>query len=152
VTRGASTATSVERALAADAARRRRVEAPLQAGGIEAGRVDVDGVRGEVGRQPRTRRAQPFGEAEAERELLVVPRRPHRHRDRHAADADLERLLDGDVVALRAALRQPDDVHGRGRVRRRLHTERLRAADEPFERWLGPRWSMPRSARPRSGW
>ena len=44
--------------------------------------------------------SQAFGEAEAERELLVVPRRPHRHGDRPPADPDLERLLDRDQVAL----------------------------------------------------
>jgi hypothetical protein len=36
-------------------------------------------------------------EAEAERELLVVARRAHRHRDRLAADPDLERLLHRDA-------------------------------------------------------
>ena len=36
---------------------------------------------------------------EAERQLLVVAGRPHRHRERRAVDADLERLLDGDLVA-----------------------------------------------------
>ena len=56
-------------------------------------------------------RLEPLADREAERELLVVPRRPHRHRDRLAADrissagsldADLERLLDRDQVVLRA--------------------------------------------------
>jgi hypothetical protein len=34
----------------------------------------------------------PFGEEESDRELVVVPRRPHRHRDARAIDADRERL------------------------------------------------------------
>ena len=46
---------------------------------------------------------EPFGEREAESELLVVAGRPHGHRDRPAADPDLERLLDGDDVAGDAA-------------------------------------------------
>ena len=91
----------LERALAADAAGRGRVEAPPQPLRVEAGGLDVDGVRGQVGRRATRPRAQPLRDAEAERELLVVPRRPHRHRDRAAVDADLERLLDGDPVARR---------------------------------------------------
>ena len=35
---------------------------------------------------------------EAERQLLVVAGSPHRHRERPAIDADLERLLDGDLI------------------------------------------------------
>ena len=36
--------------------------------------------------------------------------RPHRHRDRAAADPDLERLLDRDRVPLDGAARHADDV------------------------------------------
>ena len=63
-----------------------------------------------------------LGQAEAERELLVVPGSPHRDGDRLAADPDLERLLDGDDVLLLDSPRQP--AHGRtsravrGRARR----------------------------------
>ena len=42
---------------------------------------------------------QPLAMQKAERELLVVTRRPHRHGERLAADADLERFLDRDTVA-----------------------------------------------------
>ena len=51
-------------------------------------------------RRPRLVRLvdQPLAVEEAERQLLVVAGRPHRHRDRPAVDADLERLLDGDLV------------------------------------------------------
>ncbi len=66
-------------------------------------------------------RPQPFGEAEAESQLLVVARCAHRHRDGPAADADLERLLDRDLVTLAPAVGQADDVDRRGRVRRSFH-------------------------------
>ena len=79
----------------------------------------------------RSCRVQPFGDAEAERELLVVPRRPHRHRDRVAADADLERLLDRDLIALASPLGQPDDVDRRCGVRRSLHDDRAYASGSP---------------------
>ena len=46
----------------------------------------------------RALRPQSFREREAERQLLVVPGRPHRHRHGRAADPDLERLLDGDHI------------------------------------------------------
>ena len=42
---------------------------------------------------------QPLAVEEAERQLLVVAGRAHRHRQRRAVDADLERLLDRDLVA-----------------------------------------------------
>ena len=41
---------------------------------------------------------------EAERQLVVVTGRAHRHRDRLAGDAYLERLLDGDRVHHAVAL------------------------------------------------
>ena len=47
----------LERALAADPARGARVEAPLHARRVEAGRVDLDGVGGQVGGRGRARRA-----------------------------------------------------------------------------------------------
>ena len=68
-------------------------------------------------------RLQSLGEAEAERELLVVARGPHRDGDRLAADPDLERLLDGDLVALGRAGREPEDVDRGGRVGRRVHQD-----------------------------
>ena len=102
----------LERALAADAARRRGVEAALEPRRIEAGRVHLDGVRGEVVGEARARRPQPLGEAEAERELLVVPGRPHRDRDGPSADPDLERLLDGDAGPLGLAAGSRSDLDG----------------------------------------
>jgi hypothetical protein len=65
-------------------------------------------------------RREPFGEAEAEGELLVVSRRPHRHGDRLAVDADLERFLDCDGVAFGHGVGKTDDVDVRGRVGRSL--------------------------------
>ena len=111
----------LQRALAADAARRRRVEAPLEPRRIELRSVDVDRVRGKVVRKVRRVRPQALGQAEAECELLVVARRAHRHRDGTAADADLERFLDRDPVALAPATGQADDVDRRGGVRRSFH-------------------------------
>ena len=86
------------RALAADAARGRGVEAPLQPLRVELAHPKVDRVRREVGGQRGAERLEALADREAERELLVVARRAHRHRDRLAADADLERLLDRDEV------------------------------------------------------
>ena len=53
---------------------------------------------------------QPLAVEEPERELLVVARRAHRHRQRGAVDADLERLLDRDLVALAVVLDGADHV------------------------------------------
>ena len=50
-----------------------------------------------------------------------MPGRAHRHRDRLAADADLERLLHRDAVTLGRAPGEPDDVDAGGRVRRGIH-------------------------------
>ena len=50
----------LERALAADPARGRGVEAALQARRVEAGRIDLDRVRGEVVGQPRLTGPQPL--------------------------------------------------------------------------------------------
>ena len=94
----------LERALAADAARGGRVEAP-RAGVAQQRPGDLDDVAGEVRRSARRARGasiSPSPMQEAERELLVVAGRAHRDRERLAVDADLERLLDGDLVALAA--------------------------------------------------
>ena len=99
----------LERTLAADTARRGRVEAPREPGRIEARRVELDRVRREIVGQARARRPQPFGEREPERQLLVVARRAHRDGHRRAADADLERLLDGDDI-LGVAVREANDI------------------------------------------
>ena len=42
---------------------------------------------------------QPLAVEEPERQLLVVARRAHRYGQRLAVDADLQRFLDGDLVA-----------------------------------------------------
>ena len=47
-------------------------------------------------------REDALGQQEAGRQLEVVSRRPHRHADGDAADANLERLLDRDGVMARA--------------------------------------------------
>ena len=114
----------LERALAADAAGGGGVEAALQAADVGAGRVDVDRVRGQIVGSAGVERPQPLREAEAERELLVVAGGPHRHRDGHAGDPDLERLLDGDDVIHHRA-RHAGDLDARRRVRERGHLLRV---------------------------
>ena len=59
---------------------------------------------------------EPLAVEEAERELLVVAGRAHRDGQRGAVDADLERLLDGDLVALAVAAH--DGGHPAGDRRR----------------------------------
>ena len=49
---------------------------------------------------------------EAERELLVMARRPHGDRERAAVDTDLERLLDRDLVVA-AIVVDPSERVGR---------------------------------------
>ena len=88
----------LERALPADPAGRRREEVPPQPFRVEARRVHVDGVGGEIFGQPCRGGLDALREAEAERQLLVVPRRSHRHRQRPPVDPDLERLLDREGV------------------------------------------------------
>jgi hypothetical protein len=51
-----------------------------------------------------------FGEAEAERELLVVSRRPDSHCDRLIVDPDLQRLFHGKPIGLTAAGIRKTDV------------------------------------------
>ena len=89
----------LERALAAHAARGRRVER-ARAGLVQQRAGDLDRVARELGGRPGGARAvdQPLAVQEPERELLVVARRAHRDRERRAVDADLERLLDRDLV------------------------------------------------------
>ena len=70
---------------------------------IEAACLDLHRVRREIVGSARGDRLEAFRDAEPERELLVVTGRPHRDRDRLAVDADLERLLDRDCVALPAS-------------------------------------------------
>ncbi len=85
-----------ERGRRTDSHQDRRSWIPAQA------RSDLDGVDREVLGGARARLVGPADEAlpdeEAERQLLIVSRRPHRHRERLAGDPDLQRLLDGDAV------------------------------------------------------
>ena len=69
---------------------------------------------GSAGRE----RPQALGEREPERELLVVPGRPHRHGDRPSADPELEWLLDRDAVVDLLPVRQAQHAHGGGAVGR----------------------------------
>ena len=65
---------------------------------------------------------QPLARQEARRQLLVLARRAHRHGERLAVDADLERLLDGQLVAralAASAAHALDPVAARRGVRRR---------------------------------
>ncbi len=108
----------LDRALAADAARRRRVEAP-RAGVAEERAGHLDHVAGEVIGEPGVVRPvdQALAVEEPERELLVVARRAHRDRERLAVDADLERLLDRDPVLGAVALDPGVDSCGSWRIR-----------------------------------
>ena len=120
---------------------------------IEAARLDLDRVRREIVRSARRDRLEPFRHAEPERELLVVPRRPHRDGDRLAADADLERLLDGDEVGLALAAREPQGLdRGRavgGRLRFPLHAAQRRRRGETdlarYARWFSLWWRRRRT-------
>jgi hypothetical protein len=89
----------LDRPLAADAARGGRVEAPRLDGAAQLS-PHVDRVRGEVVGEPDVPRAvdQLLAVEEPQCELVVVPRRAHRDRDRLPADSYLERLLDGNGV------------------------------------------------------
>src|ERR1700756_615674 len=84
----------LERALAAHATRRGRVEPPRARVARERA-LDLDYVRRAVPGRPRRARTvdQALAEQESERQFLVVARRAHRHRERLAVDPDLERLL-----------------------------------------------------------
>ena len=111
----------LERALPADAARGRGVEASLQPLAARAGASSSIALRCEIVGQAAPRGpSEPFREREPECQLLVVAGRAHRDGDRHARDADLERLLDRDDVVSRAA-RDAHDLDSRCGVRRRLH-------------------------------
>ena len=92
---------------------------PCSRSGIEAGPPPRRWPRRD--RPARARRwIEALRDAEAERELLVVPRRSHRDRNGLAADPDLERLLDGDEVALVSPAGKPERVDAASRIRRRL--------------------------------
>src|SRR5207249_10634210 len=93
--------------LPADTAGRARVEAPPDAFGVEGGRIDLDRVRGEIGRRRGPLGTQALGQAEAEGELLVVAGRAHGDRHRLAGDPDLERLLDRNLVVFGDTARHP---------------------------------------------
>ena len=114
----------LERALAADPARGRGVERPLDAVELRPGRGHLDDVPGEIVGRPGRRGREPLRDAEAERELLVVAGRPHRHRHRAPVDADLERLLD----------RQPVDLLDRRRAAVARAAAASRAAVSPGRR------------------
>src|SRR5207244_7897015 len=68
--------------------------------------------------------APPREKARSQR--LVLARRAHRHRERLAVDADLERLLDGQLVAVVPALGAADALDRRTRhvpVEGRVHPQ-----------------------------
>ena len=121
----------LERALAAHTARRGGVEAPLP-GIAEQRPLDLDHVRREVVREPdRVRRPdQALADQEPDRELLVVARGSHRHRERLPVHADLERLLDGQLVAFAVADHARDHAGGR-RVLRLAHLRGCRPRSAP---------------------
>jgi hypothetical protein len=125
VDRGSLDRNRFESALPAHAARRRRVEVPLEPAAIElALDLDVDGVVGEIRRRPGGDGRDPLRPQKADRELLVVARRPHRDRHRLPADANLERLLDGELVTLRPRVGKSEDVDsGCGVRREHCHVE-----------------------------
>ncbi len=122
----------LECSLSADPARRGGVEAPLQPFRVETRRLELDGVRGQIRGKACSDRLQPFGQREAERQLLVVARRTHGHRNRTARDADLERLLDRDDVH-RLTCRDPDDIDPARGIRHRPHAQNVPAVVDPDE-------------------
>ena len=101
----------LERALSADPAGGGRVER-ARARVVQQRPGDLDDVGLELGGRPGRAGGvdQPLAVQEPERELLVVARRAHRDRERGAVDADLERLLDRDLVL------DPRAAHGRVRA------------------------------------
>ena len=103
--------------------RRTRCRTPPQTVDVGAGRLDLDRVRGEIVGHARRERPQPLGEAEPDRQLLVVAWRPHRHGHGNAADPDLQRLLDRDEVA-RLTARHPCHPHAGGGVSGRSHVRK----------------------------
>ena len=137
----------LERPLAAHTARRGGVEAPLP-GIAEQRALYLDHVRREIVAQPGSvRRAdQSLPDQEPDRELLVVAGGSHRHRERLPVDADLERLLDGQLVAFAVADHARDHAGGR-RVLRLAHLRRCRPRSAPATS-RAPR--RPGGRRPRS--
>ena len=104
----------LERALAADAAGGRRVEAAREPRRVEPRRVELDRVRGEVVREPRARRraalprgAKPSASSSSWPGVRIVTATGR------AVDPDLERLLDRDDVRSVVAVRDADDVDAR---------------------------------------
>ena len=78
-------------------------------------------LRAEAGREnfsmPSLVRIIVLGEEKARSEFFVVSGRPHRCRNGRATDTNLERLFNGEIVALifqRAVLLSPDDLAGSG--------------------------------------
>ena len=119
----------LDRPLAADPARARRVEAPL-AGITEQRPLDLDHVRGMVGCRagPMGSIDQPLAVKESQRQLLVVAGGAHRDRQRPAVDANLERFLGGDEVLTAVVLDPPPEVGRIGdlRIGARLHATIIR--------------------------
>ena len=144
------------RALAADAAGGRGVEAPLQPLGVELGASNSTMFAARSAGSARAERLEPSPIAEAERELLVVPRRPHRHRN----GSPSTRISSGSSTATRSSscapagsrvTRTPAVAPGHARSLRassgprylRLH-HMLRPRAVPHQSWLhvpprGPR-------------
>jgi hypothetical protein len=113
----------LQRALAAHAARRAREEGP----GVGLAReraLNVNRVGGQVVGRPGGSRPvdEPFAEQEAERELLVMAGRAHRHGQGTATDAYLERLLDrhfvGEAGRRHLRVRASDSDLGAGHLQR----------------------------------
>ena len=108
----------------------------LEPGRVEGIGLDLDRVRRKVAGRRSTPGIDALGDEKSERELLVVPRGAHRHRDRRAVDANLERLLDRDRVTLPAA-GQSKDIDGGGRIGRRFHRGQSKEPREPRPRETG---------------
>jgi NADH:ubiquinone oxidoreductase subunit F (NADH-binding)/NADH:ubiquinone oxidoreductase subunit E len=114
-----------EGALAAHPARGRGVEVPAQPLGIEAFGAHLDGVGGQIVRKGHVQGSDPLRDEEAERELVVVTGSAHGDGDRPAVHANLERLLDGQLVRLGSAPRKPHHLGAGSRIRRnRVHYDR----------------------------
>ena len=97
----AATPATARRHVAEARCRRRRPTAGLDGDRVVVVRVGAFGG-GQVGavldRRDRSIREQPFGEAEPDREFVVVARRAHRGRHERAVEADRHRLLDDQPI------------------------------------------------------
>ena len=123
----------LERALAADAARRASCRSAARARVARAAAASTStmlAARSAVGPAARGASISPSPSRKPSGELLVVAGRPHRHRQRLAVDADLQRLLDGDGV-LAAVVEDDEGVRAAVAHEGSGHTHRVSGRFRP---------------------